>query len=547
MSQRILVQRNETKLRKAPTFRPYQIRWATDTSRLAMIVKATQIGVSTATAGWAIFKRCLRIPNHLVIILSRSERQSLELARKCKALVDAYEGVVAQFSENRQFQKTEKKQHEIEFPNGSRIIALAANPDTARGYTGDIVLDEFAFHQDADEIYKAAYGRMTNPGLQMRVISTPNGAQGKFFELAKQMRLDGGFRPPRQPVKAGWSAHWCDVHLAIEEGFPVNLSELRAGCDEDTWQQEYTCQFLAGGSQWIPWDLFSANIEAGLVVDDNPQEGGLYAGWDIARNRDLSVVWFDELVGDVTVTRGLLAMRNMPTTDQTDLVSQLMGRVHRLCIDKTGMGLPIFETMDRAFYGRVEGITFTQQTKETMATQLKRRFEERRCRLPETVMANGKADDQMVWQSFRSVRKTTTAMGQVRFDAGREYDHADLFWAKCLAEAAVSSGPADHPLIELWREQAAEIKAAQAVTGERTPESIYREQSIAQMNAARRSGIFGEDKWLLQTMAATPTATRSRLGLEIKHCPVCGCPTLSRYCELVKCNQCQWSKVIVEP
>ena len=121
------------------------------------------------------------------------------------------------------FSEPEKKQHEIEFPNGSRIIALAANPDTARGYTGEIVLDEFAFHQDAEEIFKAAYGRMTNPGYQMRVVSTPNGAQGKFHALAQRMTLANGFRPEKQPIKGEWSAHWCDVHLAVQEGFPVNL------------------------------------------------------------------------------------------------------------------------------------------------------------------------------------------------------------------------------------------------------------------------------------------------------------------------------------
>jgi hypothetical protein len=52
-------------------------------------------------------------------------RQSLELARKCKALVNAHEGLIAQLHENRPFKKTSIKQHEIEFPNGSRIIALA--------------------------------------------------------------------------------------------------------------------------------------------------------------------------------------------------------------------------------------------------------------------------------------------------------------------------------------------------------------------------------------------------------------------------------------
>lgn len=51
-----------------------------------------------------------------------------------------------------------------------------------------------------------------------------------------------------------------------------------------------------------------------------------------------------------TDTRGVLVMRNMPTPDQTELVSRIMPRVHRLCIDRSGMGVPIFETMERAFY-----------------------------------------------------------------------------------------------------------------------------------------------------------------------------------------------------
>ena len=129
-----------------------------ETSRLALAVKSRQIGLSTATGAWAVFKRCQRLPQHTVIFLSRSGRQSPELARKTKALIDAYEGVAAQLSENRQFKLTEKRQHQIEFSNGSRIIVLAANPDTARGYMGDVVLDEFAFHQDADKIFQSAYG-----------------------------------------------------------------------------------------------------------------------------------------------------------------------------------------------------------------------------------------------------------------------------------------------------------------------------------------------------------------------------------------------------
>jgi phage FluMu gp28-like protein len=177
-------------------------------------------------------------------------------------------------------------------------------------------------------------------------------------------------------------------------------------------------------------------------VQEEPAGSGLYAGWDIARNRDLSVVWFSELVGDITWTRGILVMPNVPTPDQTERVARIMPRVHRLCMDRTGMGIPMFETMDRLFPGKVEGISFGTATKETMATMAKRRMEERCCRLP---------NDEAVWQSFRSVRRSTTSLGQIRFDAAHseKCDHADRWWAFCLAEGAAQGAQSCVPFASL--------------------------------------------------------------------------------------------------
>ena len=253
------------------------------------------------------------------------------------------------------------------------------------------------------------------------------------------------------------------------------------------------------------------------------------------------MVWFDELVGDVTKTAGVLVMRNMPTPQQTELVCQIMPRVHRLCIDKTGMGLPIFETMERDFYGQIEGVTFTQQTKETMATQIKRRLEEKRCRLPEAITVNGTADDQILWQSFRSVRKTSTALGQVRFDAGRDYDHADLFWAKCLAEAAAAESP-EHGLISYWRKQFEERNGRTAPVDEAT--NVQQELAQAQRRAAFRSGIFGEDKFLIARKSQRPKRTPPK-PVGPKTCPECG-SLLAAYSEFVRCNQCRWSNTLGE-
>jgi len=116
------------------------------------------------------------------------------------------------------------------------------------------------------------------------------------------------------------------------------------------------------------------------------------------------------------------------------------------------MGLAIFETMDRLFPGKIEGISFSTTTKEVMATTAKRRIEERRCRLP---------NDQAISQSFRSVRRSTTSLGQIRFDAAHaeKSDHCDRWWAFCLAEAAVEQGATAVHLVDLPQPQGKPIFA----------------------------------------------------------------------------------------
>ena len=472
--------------------RAYQRRWVQDSSRFAIAVKSAQIGYSTATAGWAV-NRCLEVPRRNIIFLSRSERQALELSQKAKAWIDGFTGVAADWAPNVPFGGTSALQHEIRFGNGSRIIVLAANPDTARGYTGDVVLDEFAFHKDSQAIFTAVY-RQVSLGYAMRILSTPNGQQGKFYELAKQLGLDTGVKPERQPVRVGpgfgkeslqgrgalqcaptsaehrkrdtetrnpWSGHWADIFLAVEDGLPLDPGEVRGGCDEDTWLQEYCCQFVSQASEWISPELFQQCVssearasfagsrESAVGNREYPAPGSLiptpslYAGWDIARNRDLSVIWINELLGDVTWTRGVIEMKNTPTPDQIMEARALMPQLQRLVIDKGGMGLVIFEALEREFPTQVEGIQFTQPKKETMAVLAKRRMEEHKVRLP---------DSNAIRQSFRSVKKSVNALGLTRFDAEHDahFGHADHWWAFCLAEAAADR-PASYHLAEVGR------------------------------------------------------------------------------------------------
>ncbi|HZP02852.1 MAG TPA: terminase family protein, partial [Terriglobia bacterium] len=169
---------------------PYQRRWIDDNSQLKIVVKARQIGFSFVATLRAVL-RCLERKTTW-IFLSKGERQSRLLMEKVQEHIQTC-GIVARASESTFFEGTMIKQLESRFSNGSVIYGLPANPDTARGYSGNVTLDEFAFHADADKIYAALFPTITR-GYGLEVISTPNGQQGKFYELAKAAGLaDPGF------------------------------------------------------------------------------------------------------------------------------------------------------------------------------------------------------------------------------------------------------------------------------------------------------------------------------------------------------------------
>lgn len=412
-------------------WRGYQLRFMNDPSSRRLWVASAQIGKSTALASRHTVK-CLRKPNHLSIFLSASERQAKELALKAKRFISELAGIDCTLLQRILPQTADLQEHTIKFPNGSRIIALSATPETARGYTGDVVMDEYAHHPDQDAMFQVAYRQITL-GYDLDVASTPFGQGNRFHRMAEALGLGNGVEPPQQPTQVnGWSGHWTDIHMAVREGLPVSPEVIRLGLgsDDETWRQEYLCQFLSLDYMWVPPELYGSCATAEATIG-SPVGRGLFAGWDIARKRDLSVIWFFEQVGDVAWTRGIIEMRNQPTPDQVDAARAWIPFIRRMNVDMTGMGLAIYESLYKDYPDKVEGVQFTAATKEAMAVSMKHTMERRKVRLPE---------DDTCRRDFGAVRKTVNAIGQSRFDSehDKQLGHSDRWWAACLALQAMS-------------------------------------------------------------------------------------------------------------
>jgi len=514
---------------------PYQRRWVEDDSHLKIVVKARQIGYSFAASIRALLE-CLKRKTTW-IFLSKGERQSRLLMEKVQEHTKSC-GILARACESSFFEGTLIKQLEVRFANGSVIYGLPANPDTARGYSGNVTLDEFAFHADADKIYSALFPTITR-GYCLEVISTPNGQQGKFYELAKAAGLieqESGVRsqesgesgsslvtrhsslaPSALPGSSlvtrhsslAWSGHRVDIYEAIRQGLNIDLQLLRAGCDDETsWQQEYCCQFVSTAENFIPPALVAQCASAEATTDCPPQSlasapclgfepessqagahgpvppgtwgkhaivgshGGaplpadFYLGIDIGRRHDRTVFWVDCVTADVgavrepppqsgrvAVARLVRTFSNTPFAEQLAYARELLSMrrvggplgvpaggqalplqsagdylIRRACIDATGMGAPLAESLQQEFGPRVEPVMFTAAVKEDMAYRVRRRMEQRLDLLP---------DAPQIARAFSAVKKLVTLAGNTRFDAERtDLGHADEFWAKALADLA---------------------------------------------------------------------------------------------------------------
>ncbi|HLJ87748.1 MAG TPA: terminase family protein [Candidatus Angelobacter sp.] len=410
----------------------YQKRWIEDESRFKLMVKGRQTGLTFSTTLRHVRRRLAT--KGTTVWISASERQSKEAIEYCKVHLQA---VKEAFDfEEIEFPDTTEKAYQITFHhNGSRIIAMPANPDTIRGFSGDVVLDEFAFHRDAMKIWRGAMAIISR-GHSLEVISTPNGQSGKYWDICRQASVDplGGMKECRW-TKGIWSVHWLDIYTAVEERCPVDVAALReAAGDEDTWLQEYCCAFLADAQNYIPMELVVSCESAHATVDLAVESlvGNVYQGVDIGRKKDRTVDIALEKVGDVLWMRRMNTMERTPFRAQFDLIEPVTRRSLRSCVDSTGIGAQLAEDLKLKHGPKVEEVVFTIANKEAMATETKRAFEERRVRI---------ASAPALRRSINAVKRYSSTTGHFRFDAERtEQGHADEFWSLALAIAA-ASGP----------------------------------------------------------------------------------------------------------
>jgi len=362
------------------------------------------------------------------VILSAGERQSREVMEKVRQHCHAMR-VYSELVETAFLDDASIRQLEIRLPQGVRIIGLPANPQTARGYTGDVFLDEFAMHRDDEAIWSALFPTLLRGQGELDVASTPRGRKNVFFRIRQN---------------TSFSRTTLTLEDAIAQGLPVNAAEIRAALgDELAWRQEFCCEFADEATAFLTLDMIGRCRDVRLTTSLNwarleQRDAEVYAGVDIGRWRDLTVIWLWERIGDEFVTRGVDVMQDTPFMVQEERIARVLGQraVRRCCVDATGMGAQLAESLTSRFGDHfVERVSFTNALKSELAGRLRVLAERGRLRIPA---------DEAITRDWHSISKFTTSGGNVRFDADRSSgSHADRFWAAALALHAAHDAPGE--------------------------------------------------------------------------------------------------------
>ncbi|HHH12943.1 MAG TPA: hypothetical protein ENJ98_01785, partial [Thiolapillus brandeum] len=158
-----------------PVLLPYQQRWVGDPAQLKVAEKSRRIGLTWAEASDNVLIAAGEDGSN-VFYISATQDMALEYIEACAMWARAFNQAAGEIEEGI-FEDEDRdiKTYKIDFPlSGHRVVALSSRPTNLRGKQGVIVIDEAAFHNDLQQMLKAAMA-MLLWGDKVRVISTHDG------------------------------------------------------------------------------------------------------------------------------------------------------------------------------------------------------------------------------------------------------------------------------------------------------------------------------------------------------------------------------------
>jgi hypothetical protein len=207
-------------------------------NRFTLILKSRQMGITTLIAAYSLWLMIFNKDKN-VLVISIKQETSKEIITKVRFANDRLPSWLKRSAD-------EDNKLSLRLDNGSQIAAVSAAADAARSKAISLlILDEAAFIDDIEEIWKSAYNTLSTGGRSI-VLSTPNGVGNWFHQKwVEAEKKKNDFRT----MRLMWSLH------------PERNQSWR---DEQTKQlgikgasQECDCSFISSGNNVIDLNILS--------------------------------------------------------------------------------------------------------------------------------------------------------------------------------------------------------------------------------------------------------------------------------------------------
>lgn len=217
---------------------PWQAEVLSSNAKRIILNCHRQSGKSTVAAILALHAALFDYPAPLILLLSPSLRQSVELFRK---VLDFYHSIAEQFPPPEALSSLR-----LELAHGARIIALPSRERTIRGFgrVALLIVDEAA--RVDEELYTAALPFLSVSDGRLILLSTPAGPSGFFYRI--------------------WTSDdptWLKITARAEDCpriSPRFLEEMRRLLPGPLYAQEYECQFVSSLGTMFPPDLLARAV-----------------------------------------------------------------------------------------------------------------------------------------------------------------------------------------------------------------------------------------------------------------------------------------------
>ena len=405
-------------------FKPfdYQSKVLRDESKRIIVCAGRQIGKSFTVAARAIWFAVTHEKTNTLIV-SATLRQSMLMFDKILNFVDDSYEIKSSV--------TYRSRTRLKFRNGSQIIALPCGRTghTLRGFTAhQIIFDEAAFIPEEVITEVGLPMLSTTDGIAI-MLSTPCDKNHIFF-------------------KAFSSPNWSKFHFPSSVNPLVTkdfLDEQRELVGEQRFQQEYLAEFVDDNLAYFPMTLLRPCVHVcdatsnvcnycDLMKNQN-LDGELYGGYDPGGKHDPAAFIVLQRLSDstfrVVLEKTLLAKDKTDDNLYTRFTVEIADRhkqfkFRKMFVDSTGLGEPIVEHC-KALGLPAEGINLSARNKETVLSNLRILFEQKKIMLP--------ANDLNLLSNLNCIEAERTRVGGYSFSHPNG-THDDLAYALALAAHA---------------------------------------------------------------------------------------------------------------